>query len=387
MSLFLMLLIAFRATVLKYLNAKVAYQLWFILPIYLLLPVSSAETGSAGGFMTFVFGISQSPVADTNESWNISEQVAAIVTVIWGSGCLLALASFLVRYQRLKGSFTIFSEETISERHDSVSSTSMSFLTNNKIRPVTSSLIDVPAVCGLIRSYLILPSSFKELSANHQTMILRHELFHINRHDHRFNFLRVIFKSLFWFNPLIYWADKYCEADQEISCDLGVMHNSDRENRKAYATALLETVTGEQQYKLISQWKYHSLIKERVKMLNKTNLKSWHSWVAAVFAIVAIFGINSTVVAENTEEQLSEAKPSVIVQPMYPRKAAEEGVEGWVKFEFDVDQYGHPYNVALVAAEPRRVFERDARRVIYQWEFEKNKSQSGLIYTMKFVLE
>jgi TonB family protein len=215
---------------------------------------------------------------------------------------------------------------------------------------------------------------------------LQHEFYHLKRHDHRFNFLRAIVKSLFWFNPMFYWADKYCEADQELSCDLGVLQNSDIDKRTAYANALLATFSGNTRSKLVSQWKYQSLIKERVRMLKNNTSKKWHSWAALALAASAIWGTSSVVMAEREPMATSAATPTSIVQPRYPRKAAEEGLEGWVKFEFNVDSNGHPYEVKLTAADPINVFERDAKKAIYQWRFEKNKAQNNLVYTMQFKL-
>jgi len=148
----------------------------------------------------------------------------------------------------------------------------------------------------------------------------------------------------------------------------------------------LESVAGVTQNRLVSQWKYQSLIKERVKMLKNSQAKKWHSWVAGVFAASAIWMTSGVVMAEK-EGVSAEVAPTSIVNPRYPRKASEEGIEGWVKFQFDVDKYGQPYNVALIDAEPRRIFERDARRAIAQWKFEENKGQTGMIYTMEFVLQ
>ncbi len=87
-----------------------------------------------------------------------------------------------------------------------------------------------------------------------------------------------------------------------------------------------------------------------------------------------------------------EAIPMVIIQPRYPRKAAMEGIEGWVKFKFTISPDGTPINVELVDAQPRRVFERDARRAIYKWKFKprvvdgKALEQKNMIYTMLFQL-
>lgn len=87
-----------------------------------------------------------------------------------------------------------------------------------------------------------------------------------------------------------------------------------------------------------------------------------------------------------------EAIPMVIIQPRYPRKAAMEGIEGWVKFKFTISPDGTPLNVELVDAQPRRVFERDARRAIYKWKFKpkvvdgKAVEQHNMVYTMQFNL-
>jgi len=123
-------------------------------------------------------------------------------------------------------------------------------------------------------------------------------------------------------------------------------------------------------------------------MLKNISTKKWHSWVAAIFSASAIWGTSLVVMAEKEEVSDSDAIPTVITQPRYPRKAAEEGIEGWVKFKFkfNIDSNGHPYDVMLIDAQPRNVFERDAKKVIYQWLFEKNKSQKNMIYTMNFIL-
>jgi protein TonB len=87
-----------------------------------------------------------------------------------------------------------------------------------------------------------------------------------------------------------------------------------------------------------------------------------------------------------------EAIPMVIIQPRYPRKAAMEGIEGWVKFKFTISPDGTPKDVELIDAQPRRIFERDARRAIYKWKFKPNVvdgkaiEQKNMIYTMQFQL-
>jgi len=381
-ALLLVVVFVTRPFVLKWMNARVAYSLWLMIPVYLLLPVNFVEISSTAGVMTFFLGANNLAIDLIADDF-MSENLLAIYSLgVWGIGLITTLVLFMFRYQKLLSSLNPVDITKVKQCQQIVSSKRF-----KQVALVHSSLIDVPAVFGLLQSYLILPTNFFELPVKTQTMVLNHELYHLERHDHRINFIRIIIKSLFWFNPMFYFADKYCEADQEMSCDLGVLQNSEKFDQQQYAHALLESVSGSNRNHLISQWKYKSLIKERVKMLNNIKSKKWHSWVAGVFAASAIWMTSGVVMAEKEVAKASEAIPTEIVQPRYPRKAAEEGLEGWVKFEFNVDSYGQPYEVKLVDAFPRRVFERDARRAIHQWRFEKNKAQKNLIYTMEFLLE
>lgn len=55
-----------------------------------------------------------------------------------------------------------------------------------------------------------------------------------------------------------------------------------------------------------------------------------------------------------------EYLPIVKVQPQYPRRAAERGIEGYVIVEFTVTELGTVEDVQVVEADPRGYFERAA---------------------------
>jgi len=377
----LILIIAIRPMILKWMNARVAYGLWLMLPIYLLLPINFVEVSSTGGLMTFFLGTENLPVDLIEEGFFAENLLASWSLIIWAIGFIISTMIFLFKYRRLIGSLKYIDQENISQYARYLENGS-----NTQLQLVTSPLIDVPAIFGLFRSYLILPKSFFGLPKQSQQAILSHELYHLNRNDHRVNFIRVLFKSLFWFNPLFYIADRYCEADQEISCDLGVLENSKPEGRAIYAKVLLESVAGVTQNRLVSQWKYQSLIKERVKMLNNIQAKKWHSWVACILAAGAIWLTSGVVMAKPDGIGENEAIPLVITNPRYPRKAAMEGIEGWVKVRFDLDSNGFPYELSVINASPEGIFENDALRAVRQWKFKTENGQKDLIYTLQFKL-
>lgn len=61
--------------------------------------------------------------------------------------------------------------------------------------------------------------------------------------------------------------------------------------------------------------------------------------------------------------------PRVQVAPLYPTKAKRDGLEGYVTLTFDVDATGSPYNVKVVEANPRGVFDKSARKALRKWKY------------------
>ena len=68
--------------------------------------------------------------------------------------------------------------------------------------------------------------------------------------------------------------------------------------------------------------------------------------------------------------ETSEVIALMKVEPEYPRKAAQQGIQGWVKLEFTVLEDGSVDNVKVLDADPRRIFDKAAKRAIQRWKFK-----------------
>ncbi|MEM8548582.1 MAG: energy transducer TonB, partial [Pseudomonadota bacterium] len=62
--------------------------------------------------------------------------------------------------------------------------------------------------------------------------------------------------------------------------------------------------------------------------------------------------------------------PIVRIEPQYPRDAAMNGIEGWVDVAILIAADGSVKNVDVVDSDPRRVFDKAARRAVYKWKFK-----------------
>lgn len=64
------------------------------------------------------------------------------------------------------------------------------------------------------------------------------------------------------------------------------------------------------------------------------------------------------------------ATPVVRVEPRFPVEALRDGISGWVKLRFSIDETGSVADVEVVQAEPRGVFDREAARALRRWKYQ-----------------
>ncbi len=100
-----------------------------------------------------------------------------------------------------------------------------------------------PMVCwtgGKVR--LVVPSFLlAELDHRELRAVLAHELAHVRRRDHLVRWIEWLACSVFWWNPVAWWARRELRAAEEASCDaLGVVATGS--TPRAYAQSLLQVL-------------------------------------------------------------------------------------------------------------------------------------------------
>jgi protein TonB len=88
-----------------------------------------------------------------------------------------------------------------------------------------------------------------------------------------------------------------------------------------------------------------------------------------------------------------DATPIVRIEPKYPIQAARDGKEGWVTLSFTINEIGGVEDVEVVEAEPKRIFDKEARRALRKWKYKpkvvdgKAMRQPGLTVRLDFKMD
>lgn len=88
-----------------------------------------------------------------------------------------------------------------------------------------------------------------------------------------------------------------------------------------------------------------------------------------------------------------EATPIVRIEPKYPIQAARDGKEGWVRLSFTINEIGGVEDVKVIEAQPKRIFDKEARRALRKWKYKpkvvdgKPVKQPGLTVQLDFKMD
>ena len=99
--------------------------------------------------------------------------------------------------------------------------------------------IDSPMTYGVLRPVILLPESVGKADTQTLLCALEHELSHIRHFDAVWKLLIAVAVCLHWFNPLVWAMAILANRDIELCCDARVLRRGGKEERRAYASALL----------------------------------------------------------------------------------------------------------------------------------------------------
>jgi protein TonB len=110
--------------------------------------------------------------------------------------------------------------------------------------------------------------------------------------------------------------------------------------------------------------------------------------ISRVNVDVGDLGGNASVAASD-----AEYLPIVVIQPQYPNRALQRGIEGWCQVMFTVDENGGVLDPVVVDADPPDIFNSASLRAVQRFKFNPRTKDGqpvktpGVQYVFRFNLE
>jgi TonB family protein len=239
-----------------------------------------------------------------------------------------------------------------------------------------------PWTWGLLRPVIVLPAGFAQWPAAGQTNAILHEIAHIKRFDFLASLLGRICLSLYWFQPLVWLAQRALIREAENACDDRVIGLG--ASRLGYAGQLLELAcrvkgAGEAAAP-ISPMASRGPLKTRVARIldpsSRRNLMTRSSRLLVVIFGLAL-ALPSTMLRSQPPVPADRPFPVVITGPLFPPRAILEGLtEGTVDLAFTVDASGAVQDVVVLESSAQ-IFEDEALEAARKWKYIPKREQGG----------
>ena len=244
----------------------------------------------------------------------------------------------------------------------------------------------VPFTFGWKNPVIVLPISMKN-DPQKIKVAINHELIHIQRGDYLLQIGLSVIRSLFWFHPLVQFANKETEIYREISCDQELLSTTDI-SPKNYADILFELTLQRTRVNDLSlhMAQNQSTLKHRIKIMKHHKLKKISLKRSFLFLLLTVTVVTIPISCSDLRQSdISEAEqPESILSPKsdlfsdvqnpiddvfvvveqqpeligglkslqskisYPKKALENKIEGRVILQFIVDKNGDVQNPKIV---------------------------------------
>jgi len=109
-----------------------------------------------------------------------------------------------------------------------------------------------PFLFGVTQPSIVLPQkSLNGLSAAELSTVLSHELMHFKHCDTWLGWLQVLVQGVFWFHPLVWWANRQLRHERECVCDEAVLRLG-QISPESYSESIVRVLTASRGQSLVS---------------------------------------------------------------------------------------------------------------------------------------
>lgn len=322
-SLLMLVVLALRGPVAQHFGPRIAYALWLLPALRMVLPPLPAEVAPAPlAAIPDVMHVEQLLAAATLLT-SPTPAVAAVDQAIdwpqwllaaWVAGALVFFAAHLLRYR-------LFVRRTFAD------ATQLPRLDRDGIEVCASPHAGGPFAAGIFLKSIVLPMDWRQRYAPDELRLaLDHETEHHRRCDMSANLFALGVLAVHWWNPIAHRAHRAFRVDQELACDAIVLAGATPAERQAYGAALLKSACGRLPVAACALGAGEDL-KRRLRMMTSYRPQRERARLGVLVASMLVGGgllltASGGIAAETTRTVERKVRTALLVPPAPPAPIA-----------------------------------------------------------------
>src|SRR5659263_684370 len=321
----------------KHLNPMVLGLLWLVVLVRLIFPITFVSPIS-------VYDIFPQQISEQTNNQNtatydgnmaphnaeqgktLAEKTALLfdntylqsaLIAVWALGVVIVLTVQIRRIFLLNRKLKLCKEVQIHVLVDVLENYKRRLSHTCKIRILACDAVKTPAACGLLKPCILMPSGFiQSENCIQNNVIILHELCHIMRADILLKYVWLFAKALYWFNPLVWAANKQSNETIELCCDQKALKIIGDKKRLDYGQTLLDIAKKTKANKLIAvtsslcEGKY--ALKGRILRIVSPQKSSIHAGLLSIFiALIMIVTCFTSICLPVPKEKIIPSNGSI----------------------------------------------------------------------------
>ncbi len=283
-------------------GANVAYALWLLVPLALLVAAMPASQ-MPSVTITTVAPAALAQATAVGALYGARTDWSFLLLALWAAGCCASVLLLALGHRRFVRSLGVLVErDGLHVAADPGAS---------------------PSLLGWRAPRIIVPADFMtRYSETERQLIIAHERRHAERGDPFANLVAAALQCLLWFNPLLLVAASRFRFDQELACDAAVMFAHPGQTR-AYAQAMLKTQVTSNASLATCHWQSIHPLKERIMQLQQSRPTTSRRVAGhLMLALLAMCCVGTSVAARTDTVPATSPSFDVVVKLIMPDGSA-----------------------------------------------------------------
>jgi len=321
----------------KHLNPMVSGLLWLVVLVRLIFPItfvspisvydifpqqiseqtSSQDTAMYDGNMASLNAEQGKTLAEKTALLFDNAYLQSALIAVWALGVVIVLTVQIRRVLLLNRKIKLCKEVQKHVLVDVLENYKRRLSLTCKIRILACDAVKTPATCGLLKPCILMPSAFiQSENCIQNNVIILHELCHIMRADILLKYVWLFAKALYWFNPLVWAANKQSNETIEFCCDQKALKIIGDKKRLDYGQTLLDIARKTKANKLIavtsSLCEGKFALKGRILRIVSPQKSSIHAGLLSIFiALIMIVTCFTSICLPVPKEKITPSNGSI----------------------------------------------------------------------------